>query len=87
MGFNSGFKGLIGMANHPDMQKIRTIGFFYENRLHWQLEVENISTNGCIRLNIYLHTNKTLSVLLMSGCDLIYTVFLTTVLGPWIRCF
>jgi hypothetical protein len=30
---------LIGTANHPDMQKIRIIGFFFENRLHWQFEV------------------------------------------------
>jgi len=27
--------GLIGTASHPDMQKIRMIGFFFENRLHW----------------------------------------------------
>jgi len=31
--------GLIGMASHLDMQKIRIIGFFFENRLHWQFEV------------------------------------------------
>jgi len=31
--------GLIGTARHPDMQKIRIIGFFFENRLHWQFEV------------------------------------------------
>jgi hypothetical protein len=34
--------GLIGTASHPDMQKIRKIGFLYENRLHWQYEVEKI---------------------------------------------
>jgi len=28
------------MASHPDMQNIRIIGFFFENRLHWQFEVE-----------------------------------------------
>ena len=28
--------------------------------LHWQFEVEKFSTNGCFRLHIYLHTNKTL---------------------------
>jgi hypothetical protein len=33
--------GLIGTANHPDVQKIRVIEFFFENRLHWQFEVEN----------------------------------------------
>ena len=32
--------GLIGTASHPDMQKIRIIGFFSESRLHWQFEVE-----------------------------------------------
>jgi hypothetical protein len=26
--------GLIGVAIHPDMQKIRIIGFFFEKRLH-----------------------------------------------------
>jgi len=31
--------GLIGTASHPDMQKIRVIRFFFENRLHWQFEV------------------------------------------------
>jgi hypothetical protein len=31
--------GLIGTGSHPDMQKIRTIEFFFENRLHWQFEV------------------------------------------------
>jgi hypothetical protein len=29
--------GLIGTANRPDMQKIRIIGFFFLNRLHWQV--------------------------------------------------
>jgi hypothetical protein len=33
--------GLIGTASHPDMQKIRKIGLFIENRLQWQLELEN----------------------------------------------
>jgi hypothetical protein len=32
--------GLIGTAKHPDMQIIRIIGFLFENRLHWQFEVE-----------------------------------------------
>jgi hypothetical protein len=27
--------GLIGKVSHPDMQKIRMTGFFFENRLHW----------------------------------------------------
>jgi hypothetical protein len=34
--------GLIGTASHPDMQKIRIIGFFFGNRLHWQFEEEKI---------------------------------------------
>jgi len=32
--------GLIGTASFPNMQKIRITGFFLENRLHWQFEVE-----------------------------------------------
>jgi len=28
--------GCFGKRNHPEMQKIRIIGFFFENRLHWQ---------------------------------------------------
>jgi hypothetical protein len=55
MGFNSVFKGLIGMMRHLDMQKSWIIGFLFENRLPWQF-----STNSCFRLHIYLHTNKTL---------------------------
>jgi len=31
---------LIGMVSHPDMQKIQVIGFFFENRLFWQFEVQ-----------------------------------------------
>ena len=31
--------GLIGTASYPDLQKIRIIRFFCENRLHWQFEV------------------------------------------------
>jgi hypothetical protein len=50
--------GLIRTVGHPDMQKIRVIGFFFENRLQWQFEGETISTNGCFRLHIYLRTNK-----------------------------
>jgi hypothetical protein len=32
--------GLIGTVSHPDMQKIRMIGLFFENRLHWLFEME-----------------------------------------------
>jgi hypothetical protein len=53
--------GLTGTASHPDMQKIRIIGFFFENNLHWQFEAEiDIFTNGCFRLYMYLCTNKIL---------------------------
>ena len=31
--------GLMWTPSHPDMQKVRIIGFFFENRLHWQFEV------------------------------------------------
>jgi len=31
---------LNGTASHPDMQEIRITGFFFENRLYWQYEVE-----------------------------------------------
>ena len=46
--------GLIGTVLHPDVQKIRVIGLFFENRLHWQFEVLKFSTNSCFRLHIYL---------------------------------
>jgi hypothetical protein len=52
---------LIGTASNPVMQKIRIIGSFFENRLQWQFEVgKRVSTNDCIRLHIYLRTNKIL---------------------------
>jgi hypothetical protein len=40
--------------------EIWIIEFFFENRLHWQFEVANVSTEGCFRLYIYLCANKTL---------------------------
>jgi hypothetical protein len=50
--------GLIGTASHPDMQKIRKIGFFFENRLHWQFEVENnfyfTAVLGCVFISVQL---------------------------------
>ena len=43
------------------MQKIRIIGFFFENKLHWQLEAEKkICTYRHFSLHVYLHTNKSL---------------------------
>jgi hypothetical protein len=32
--------GLIGTASHTDMHQIRITEFFFENKLHWQSEVE-----------------------------------------------
>jgi hypothetical protein len=54
------FSGLIRTASHSDTQKIRIIGFYFESGLHWQFEVETISTNGCCKLHIYLRTDNTL---------------------------
>ena len=44
------------------MQKIRIIGFFFENRLHWQFEMEKkfLQTAVLGNIFIYLRTNKTL---------------------------
>jgi len=42
--------GLIGTASHPDMQKIWIIGFFFENRLHWQCKVWPLLFAVCTRI-------------------------------------
>jgi len=39
--------GLIGIASHPDMQKIWIIGYFFENGLHWQFEVQLLLSTIC----------------------------------------
>jgi len=39
--------GIIGTASHPDMQKIRVIGFFFENRLRWQFAVRLLLFTVC----------------------------------------
>jgi len=39
--------GLIGTASHPDMQKIRIIGFFCENTPHWESEVRLLLFTVC----------------------------------------
>jgi hypothetical protein len=44
--------GLIGTASHPVMQKIRIIGFFFENGLHWQYEILLSLFTVYLRLNI-----------------------------------
>jgi hypothetical protein len=40
---------LIGMVSHTDTQKILIIGFFFENKLHWQFEVQLLlfTVYGC----------------------------------------
>jgi hypothetical protein len=47
------------MAIHPDKQKIRINGLFFDNGLHWQFEVEKIAKNDCFIIRIYWSTNKT----------------------------
>jgi len=39
--------GLIGTASRPDMQKIRIIGFFFENRPQWQFAVRLLLFTAC----------------------------------------
>ena len=39
--------GLIGTASQPDTRKIRIIGSFFENRLHWQFEVRLLLFTVC----------------------------------------
>jgi hypothetical protein len=43
--------GLTGTASQPQTHTIRITGFFFENILYWQFEVE---TNFYKRLHIYL---------------------------------
>jgi hypothetical protein len=38
---------LIGTVSHPDMQKIRIIGFLIENRLHSQYEIRLLIFTIC----------------------------------------
>ena len=38
---------LIRTAIHPDMQKIRIIGFSFENKLHWQFAVRLLLFTVC----------------------------------------
>jgi len=48
--FNSAelhLSGLTGTANHPDMQKIRIIGYFFDKKLHWQFEVRLLLLRAC----------------------------------------
>jgi len=41
------FSGLIGMASHLDIHIIQIIGFFFENRLHWQFEIRLLLFTEC----------------------------------------
>jgi hypothetical protein len=38
---------LTGMASNPEMQKIWKIGFFFENKRHWQFEVQLLLSTVC----------------------------------------
>jgi len=49
--------GLIGMASHPDMQKTQITGFFFENRLHWQYEMENNIYKWLFTLHFFTYKN------------------------------
>jgi len=53
--------GLAGTASHPDMKKIRIIGFFFEKRLHGQIEVgKKILQTAFSDYIFLLCSNKTL---------------------------
>ena len=39
--------GIMWTPKHPDMQKIRITGFFFENRLHWHFEVRLLLFTVC----------------------------------------
>jgi len=47
------------MTNYSDMQKIRIIGFFFENRTNWQFEVDKkiLQTAVLGYIFIYLQIN------------------------------
>jgi hypothetical protein len=51
--------GIIGAASHPDLQKIRIFGFFFEIRLLWQFEVQLLTIYG-IYLRLILLTTPDL---------------------------
>jgi len=51
--------GLSGTTSHPDMQKIRIIGFFFDSRLHGQFYVHGrkfIQTAFLGYILIYIQT-------------------------------
>jgi hypothetical protein len=45
--YNSTYPELIQTARHMDIQKIRIIGFFFENRLYWQSEIRLLLFTAC----------------------------------------
>jgi hypothetical protein len=52
--------GLIGTTSHRDMQKIRIIGFFFENRIHWQFKKKKKGSKTAVLGYIFMYINKTL---------------------------
>ena len=47
--------GLLGTTSHPDMHKIRIIGFFFENRLHLEPEVEKKNLHTAVLGCLYIY--------------------------------
>jgi hypothetical protein len=44
------YSRLIGTASKPDMHNIRIIGFFFANRLLWQIESSAVTTYSIKRI-------------------------------------
>jgi hypothetical protein len=38
---------ITGMASNPDMQQTWKTGFFFENKLYWQYEVQLLQSTAC----------------------------------------
>jgi hypothetical protein len=57
---NIKLSGIIGTANHPDMQKIRITGFLFDSSYIGSLKWGKKFYKRLFRPRIYLRTNKTL---------------------------
>ena len=51
-------RGLIGMARHPDIQKIQITGLFFKISYFGSFKGKQISTKNCFSLHVYLRTSK-----------------------------
>jgi len=47
--------GLIGTTSHPDIQKIRMIEFFFENRLQLQFEVGKKILQAAVLVYVFIY--------------------------------